>query len=426
MVSERERGIIGRFRRVRSHPLCQRTAIALGGASQFGAIMFLGTAMAVYVGERASPFAVSMVLSSYFVGMVVFAPAWGVIADVTGRRRAVMLLVSVAATLVLVPLVFVEDVWLQIGFRGVFSVFTAGFLPIMLTLVSERGRGQNRGRSIGFFTSMRSIGAASSQFTAGVLLGFLFPSQLYVFAVGISAITVLSVLLLEDPTPDAREQLDRRELLARIHERILPTAMIRRLEERLRWLYVILVVRNVTVMGVMSLMPVYLLQDVGSSEYAMGVILGLGPAIQIVSMYVVGSLSEGVGRKPLLVVGAAGSAFFPLIVTAALVAPEVLVREVIVGSGFVVKALSYSALTIGSVTFIGDVADEFNESELMGLRSTAKGVGGIIGPALIGGVATVFSIEAAFVVGGVLLVVGVAVFASRLTETNPAIVPADD
>lgn len=415
-----------RFATARSHPLTQRTTIALGGAAQFGAIMFLGTAMAVYVGERASPFAVGMVLSSYFLGMVVFAPVWGVIADVTGRRRAVMLLVSIAATLVLVPLVFVTEVWLQIGLRGLFSMFTVGFLPIMLTIVSERGRGENRGRSVGFFTSTRSIGSASSQFAVGVLLGYLFPQQLYVFAVAISSITILSVLVLEDPTPDSRGRLERRELLERIHERILPTAMIRRLEDRLRWLYLLLVLRNVTVMGVMSLIPIYILQNVGSSEYTMGILLGLGPAIQIASMYLVGSVSDGIGRKPLLVVGAGGSAFFPLLVAVALLSPELLVRELVVGSGFVVKALSYSALTIGSVTFIGDVAEEFNESELMGLRSTAKGVGGILGPALIGGIATILTIEIAYVVGSALLLVGVLLFESRLTETNPAFAPADD
>lgn len=406
---------------LRSHRYTQRLAIALGAVTQFGTVIFLGTVMAVYVGEHGSPFAVSMVLSAYFVGLVVFAPVWGVIADVTGRRRAVLLATSLGATLSLPPLFLFDGIWHQIGIRAVFSVFTAGFLPVILTIVSERGNKSDRGRSVGFFTSTRSIGSAGGQFGAGALLGYFFPQQLYLLAAAVSAATILAVLLIEDPTPTPEEKLEWNDFIARVRERIVPSGVVSRLDTGLRWMYIALVLRNVTVMGVMSLMPVYILQRLGSSEFTMGVLLGLAPAVQIAGMYAVGRLSDDVGRKPLLLAGVAGSGLFPLVAAGALFLPDVLVREAVVGFSFVTKALAYSALTIGSVTFIGDVANVDEESELMGLRSTAKGMGGIIGPALIGGIATFVSMETAFVVGGFLVVFGTIPLKTRLVETNPTL-----
>lgn len=51
---------------------------------------------------------------------------------------------------------------------------------------------------------------------------------------------------------------------------------------------------------------------------------------------------------------------------------------------FLLIAASFSAMTTGALAFIGDVAPPDRESELMGLRTTAKGVGVVLGPVLVG------------------------------------------
>jgi MFS family permease len=92
-------------------------------------------------------------------------------------------------------------------------------------------------------------------------------------------------------------------------------------------------------------------------------------------------------------------------------------------------------MTTGAIAFIGDVADELRESaarqsesdgvapaeresELMGLRSTAKGVGGVLGPPLFGVVATVASYETAFLGGSVLAFAATALVGGRLVESR--------
>jgi MFS family permease len=130
----------------------QQAVIAVASAARFMGGILMGTAMAVYVGESGSEFAVSSVYTAYFLGMMLFAPFWGAVADVTGRRRAVLVGTAVGATAAVVPLVWVRGVWAPVGFRALYAAFAAGFSPVLLAIVSERGGREGRGRSLGFFS----------------------------------------------------------------------------------------------------------------------------------------------------------------------------------------------------------------------------------------------------------------------------------
>jgi hypothetical protein len=77
-------------------------------------------------------------------------------------------------------------------------------------------------------------------------------------------------------------------------------------------------------------------------------------------------------------------------------------------------------MTTGAIAFIGDVAPTSRESELMGLRSTAKGVGGVVGPPIFGVVATVTDITTAFALGSALAFAAAGVAALGLTESVPS------
>jgi MFS family permease len=87
-------------------------------------------------------------------------------------------------------------------------------------------------------------------------------------------------------------------------------------------------------------------------------------------------------------------------------------------------------MTTGALAFIADVAPPNRESELMGLRSTAKGLGGVVGPVLVGGVATLAGYRTAFALASVLAFAAAALVWLALTESRPAgagrAVPADD
>lgn len=413
----------------RSLPLTrQQGVIALASASRFMTGILMGTGMAVVVDRSGgTEFAVSMVLTAYFLGMMVFAPVWGAVADVTGRRRAVLVLSGALATVAVVPLVFVDGVWAPIGLRLLYAVFAVGFVPVMLTIVSARGGDEGRGRSVGFFNSARAVGFTGGQLVVGALLGLLAPPALYAVIAGVSLVATVAAVLVADPTPDPEVDPTIEELVEEVRARLLPAV-----DERehlrtngLRWLYVALALRNMTVLGTMSLMPVFLTAEsaVGVSEFAMGAVLALNPASQTVFMYLFGRVADGWGRKPLIVAGMAGSGLFALVASAAAVPAAATVRVTVAVLSFVVIGAAFSAMTTGAIAFIGDVAAVERESELMGLRSTAKGVGGVLGPPVVGAVATVTSIATAVGLASVLAFSAAAVAYVGLTESYPAEAP---
>lgn len=406
-------------------PRRQRALVAFSGAAQVGASIMMGTVMAVYVGRQGSPFAVGMVLTAYFLASIVFAPVWGAVADITGRRRAVLVGTCGLATLAILPLAFIDGVWLPIGVRGAYGIFAAGFLPVILAIVSERGGTESRGRSIGAFNSARSIGFTGAQFFAGVLLGFLVPSHLYLVIAGVSLAATLAAILIDDPSPTPDTDPTLSNVVGEVRDRLLPAAGEREhlTTHGLQWLYVALGLRNMAWLGMSSLLPIYLIAEIGATEFAMGVLLALAPAGEILLMYAFGRTADTVGRKPLIAFGVAGHGVVALLLAAAVVPASPLVGQTIAGVGMVLKAVTFSAMTAGAIAFIGDVAPVARESELMGLRSTAKGIGGVVGPALIGGLATLFSYELAFVTAGGLVLFGGVLAGVKLVESHPKIGP---
>ncbi len=383
--------------------------------------ILMGTALAVYVGERGTPFAVGMVLTAYFLGLTVFAPVWGTIADVTGRRRGVLVLTGILATGAILPLAVTDGVWVPIGLRFLYAVFAGGFPPVMLSIMSARGGDVGRGRAIGFYNSSRAGGFTSGQLAAGALLGLFTPAGVAGAIALASLISTLTLAFLLDPTPSPERQPTLADITREIRHRLLPAADDRAHlhSHGLRFLYIALALRNMTVLGVSSLLAPYLLYDVGVSTALMGIILAINPAGQTVFMYLFGRIADTAGRKPLIVFGMAGSGVFALVAAAATVPGSLTLRAGAAAASLILLGAAYSAMTTGALAFIGDVVPIAREGEMMGLRSTAKGVGGVLGPPLIGGVATYTGYETAFALASLLALAAAGLAWSGLTESRP-------
>ncbi|WP_254546892.1 MFS transporter [Halomarina pelagica] len=399
----------------------QRFAIGVAAAANKGRAVLMGTAMAVYIGQVGTPLAVSLVFTVYWFGLMVFSPVAGAVADVTGRRRAVLVGTALLSTLAVLPLVVVDGVRELLAFRGLFAVFAAGFLPVMLAIVSDRGGAEARGQSLGFFNSTQAVGFTLAQFFAGVLLGLVAPWTLYLVVAAVSASVAVAVVFVRDPTPPNAGSPTLAELTAEVRTRLLPARADRDhlANNGLKWLYVAVLLRNMTVLGTSSLLPIYLVGEIGVTEFVMGTLLAINPAAQMLFMYLFGHVADASGRKPLIVYGMAGAGVHALIVTAAVVPASVPVRAVVVAASFLVLAAAYSSETTGTYAFIGDVSPEERGSELMGLHSTARGLGGVVGPVVVGGLATLFGYEVAFVSGSLLAFAATALVARSLVESYP-------
>lgn len=406
----------------------QNITIAVAAAANKGATILMGTVMAIYVGRVGTPLAVSLVTATFFFGLMVFSPVWGAIADVTGRRRAVLVLSAALAAAAVFPLTFVDGVLGSLGFRTLFAIFAAGFLPVMLTVVSERGGDAGRGRAVGLFSSAAAVGFMLGQFASGALIELFARSTVYLLLAVFSTIVAVACLVIEDPTPDPNRKITINQIAQYIVRRLLPTTGIDHLRTNgLQWLYVASFLRSLTVLGMTSLLPVYLVSNVGVSPFMMGILLAINPAVQIGGMYLMGRLADDIGRKQLIVVGLAGSGFYSFFLGLATLPDLLLFRVLIAGVGLFALGAAFSALQTGIIAFIGDVAPVERESELIGLRSTARGLGGMVGPPLFGISAMFVGFETTFIAASSLAWTGAVLVGVRVAESHgPHAVPADD
>lgn len=260
-----------------------------------------------------------------------------------------------------------------------------------------------------------------------MLVGLLAPWLVFVAVAATSAVGTVGALFVDHRGPARSRTADPGTVLREIRARLLPDVSGNVLREAgLRWLYLAVGIQGMAMTGVVALVPVYLTQDVGTTEETMGLLLGISPALQAIFMYPMGLLSDWLGRKRVIVAGTAGSGvLFPALTATATSVSGLGARVAVVVAAFVVLAVAFSAMFSGTVAFVGDVTPADRSGEFMGLLWTAIGVGGVLGPLLLGSIATVTGYEFSFLAGAALAVGATIVVAVGVDADPPVVTPAN-
>lgn len=163
--------------------------------------------------------------------------------------------------------------------------------------------------------------------------------------------------------------------------------------------------------GVLIPLEAFLVDRFGASGQALGALLSLHALCQLLFSPLWGSISDSVGRKPILMVGAVGNA----------------ISLVMFGLSnqlwmlFVARALggTFAAATMPTaLAFIGDSTSEENRGGGMGVIGAAMGTGMVLGPG-IGGWLGARSLSLPFYVTGVLSLLAAVLVFLILPESLP-------
>lgn len=406
----------------------QKTVIGVAGATRAASGGLLATALVVFVGREGSLFAVGMLATVFHLSTMLFAPLWGALGDLTGRRRELLVGVSAASTVLAFAFAAVDGVWTFVGLRGLYAVFVVGYGTLMLSLVGALGGTEHRGQALGFFKSATAAGNVAAKVLVGVFLLLLPPTHLFLLVGTLSLIATALLLQLKDPFESPASDVDAGSLLGGVRSRLVPDAIERARLHRtgLTWLYGGLALRHMAVKGVGSLVPIYLLTEVGASEVLMGLLLALSPATQIVLNPYVGRIVDRSSRTRVIVLGIAASGAYALVLAAASLPLGTPAKIVLAGSSFVVVAGGFAAMDVGVLAVIGDAVPATRESAFIGLRSTMSGLGGVIGPTLVGATAALAGYRTAFALMGLVGVAAALLTAWTVSEPDrPAPVPPE-
>ncbi len=381
-----------------------RLAPLLGTAVLYGLVgMMMSTVLAVDMDRQgASRVLVGAMFASSALAFLIFPPLWGAVSDILGKPRRIMALALLLATLMIPFFIMVTDPRGSVALRFLFVVFASGFVPPVLAQTSAIGGSAQRGYALGFLNSAMGLGRGTGQICAGLFLGLL--AREWTFAImGVIGILAFCLLALFKPAPAPVRTLSLREQAAEVWRRLVPRVggMDHLKRYGLIWVFVAFSLRDITILGSWAMMPIYAIREVGLTEWEMGLLLSLNPLCQVFFQPFFGRLADSVGRKRLIVWGMLGSAGVPILFSFAS-HPWVIVM------GMVLVALVFSSLYSGTTAFIGDAAPEGRVAELMGLHVTFRGIGGAIGPILVGYLASpgVWGFQRAFLSISILAFIG--------------------
>jgi len=377
----------------------------------------LGIMTQLYLRELgASRFWVGMSTTLAWGAIMLFSRFWGTVSDVVLRRKSVIVLAAAGSTLMTLVLVLGRSIPAVLVGRFLIEGFGAGLPPAVMALLSEQGGAGSRGRRMTVFTTSQALGLLTGSVLGGLLSTVLPFPQGFLVMTGVSSVAVVSAWLVPSGPGAARTlSLHWRTVL----RKTLPSLNGVRHEPRaaehgLINLYLGVVLRKAGIVGIFGLLMVFLREARDMTPLVSGSLSALNPAAQALAMPLWGRAADRISRKKVVLAGYALSLLVPLLMLfSSSIYPLV--------AAFVVLGVGFAGFITGVTTFIGDIAPQEQEGELMGLIKVSQGLGGIVGPAVAGIVSapSVGGYGGMFVVMACSMLAGLTITAVGTRESLP-------
>ncbi|MDY6774180.1 MAG: MFS transporter [Candidatus Nanohaloarchaea archaeon] len=346
----------------------------------------------------ASPFQVSLLAVIFWAGMLLFAPLWGSLSDSSGRRKIFLALSALGAATVFPLYILADTVVAVLGLRFLFAVFAVGFPPVALAAMSETADRESRAKTLAPYHTSRALGFLIGWGGAGIVLDALGFTLTFAGFTAVGILTFLLTLLVRDV--DSPEEVSFQEVWENAKDRWVPSRHDKLLTSKgLNYLFLGIFLRKMAFIGFFALIAVYAVDVLGHTATLLGLILALNPVMQLLSIDFFGTLADRHGRRRVLLFGFLSSVPVPFLLVYAS-------NPVLFALAYGLLGLSFAAVVQGSTAFIGDVAPEDRQGEMMGFRKSAQGVAGVVGPLLAGWLATVYSYRFMLLVMGGLTALG--------------------
>ena len=342
-------------------------------------------------------FAVSLGASDSFVGLIIsvstitgmiFKPVIGFLSDIWGRRS--WLLVG-TAFFTFMPFVytFVDSTQTLFTVRLVHGFATAVYGPVSLAYVAERAH-DKKGELLGWFGIAKTSGYVIGPLSAGLLLMYLDPEEVFTLIGILSSAAFIPVLLLAENKPSAQNprvlSLPRKFLSAIRFGAGSSVVWISGALEG--WVYM-------AVYAVKAFLPIYGLAE-GFNVFQVGIFFAVQELVHIVINPLGGRLGDKFGYLLTVVAGMvviAGAIFY---IPSAKQLVTLLTTASVIG---VAQALIFpSTLAMISIRFTGQ-----GIATGMAISGSLKNAGKVAGPIIAGLLITMFDYDVTLRGMGLLL-----------------------
>jgi len=308
-----------------------------------------------------------VVAASTITGIFLKLPA-GALSDLFGRRRVLIL---GAAIFALAPFLYLlpHSAASLISLRFVHGAATAVFGPVMAALISDLAPRERRGRWLGTYAAAQSAGNASGQLLGGVLLslgGFFYPF------VSAGVCGALGLLLLPR-LPVADHKL----FGARMSGRLCDSLRLVLTDRAILLISVATAGQYLANGAFVGFLPLYAQDAAGLAPWQIGILFGVQTGCVLAFRPVLGTLSDHVGRAPVMVGGLLTSAAALLLLPSLRSFAVLLLAAGLYGAAF-------AATSATSMAWITDQASRSTYGTAQGAYGTIFDVGDAAGPIVAG------------------------------------------
>ena len=350
---------------------------------------------------------ISLILSSVVLTMFFANYAWGRLSDRLGRRKPLL----VAGLLILTTSFFLLSraptgnwAWAARILEG---TGTAAYGTVSLALMGDLlEHERQKGRRMGVFRGLGSLGFATGAIIGGRLADASSIAQTLMVCSGlylVAALLSLTIREIKSESAPSAPELSTRSLTKGASA--LPVLFLLGV---LFW--------TAAHSASASMWPNYM-KTLGYSKTASGALWGMAAAIEFPAMVVAGSLSDAIGRTPLLI---AGGSFISLTnlgyVLLAGVFPALLCIQVLRGFGF-------GSYTTTAMTFATERSEQQQRGSKSGIFNTMGNAGSMLGTFLGGTLVQAFNFQVMYgVCAGLALTAALCFLVLRYRDRKQAAV----
>jgi MFS family permease len=368
---------------------------------------------ALYFG--AGPEAIGWVVGISTVTGIFFKLPSGALSDIIGRKRTMLAGLFVFAVMPFTYLL-VTDVFLLGVIRFLHGFATAIYGPVSMAVIADLA-GSKKGEMLSWFSSVTIIGNLLGAPIGGfVLYSMSRTASLslndfrYVFLLSGCAgvLSLLCAWRYLKGEESVQQGIGMRSSLRRFGSGIKEVVSDRRvvMTSSMEGL------QNMTMGALEAFLPVYAVKVVGLNELQAGLLWGIQVLATIVSKPMMGKLSDGYGRKPIIVAGmvlcALSFASFPLFKAFYLL----MIAAAVFGLG-------EAFVTSSSAALVADICKERHFGTAMGTFGTIFDIGHASGPIVAGILIARWGYLYAFWSMGALLLLAAPVFILSVDTGKP-------
>ncbi len=160
---------------------------------------------------------------------------------------------------------------------------------------------------------------------------------------------------------------------------------------------------------VIPILPL-MIEHIGGGTILVGTVISIFSLVQFLFSPILGRLSDKYGRKPILILSAFLNSMSYFLLFYSQLIWIIIIARVLAGIG--------SANISVAQAYIADTSSAHERTRKMGLVGAAFGLGFIVGPVLGGIVSSMFSIQVAFIIPGILSLLNTVLIFLILPESN--------